>query len=124
MQFEFEWDPAKAETNRRKHGVTFEQAMAELATDRVAIRIISAVGRPGARSAPMRMDDPMKNEYDFSSAARGKFFRKGARLMPPVHLEPDVLDHLAGLASARGVSLNELVNTLLREDIQRIETAK
>nr|WP_245781933.1 BrnT family toxin [Granulicella pectinivorans] len=22
----FEWDPAKAESNRRKHGVTFEEA--------------------------------------------------------------------------------------------------
>lgn len=66
----------------------------------------------------------MKNEYDFSNAERGKFFRKGARVVPPVHLEPDVLDHLSGLASARGVSLNELVNTLLKEDIARIEARK
>jgi uncharacterized protein len=28
MRFEFDWDPAKAESNRRKHGVTFEEAMA------------------------------------------------------------------------------------------------
>jgi uncharacterized DUF497 family protein len=27
MQLEFDWDPAKAESNRRKHGVTFEEAM-------------------------------------------------------------------------------------------------
>ncbi len=27
MRFEFDWDPAKAESNRRKHGVTFEAAM-------------------------------------------------------------------------------------------------
>ncbi|MES5487244.1 BrnT family toxin [Bradyrhizobium sp. INPA03-11B] len=27
MRFEFDWDPAKAESNRRKHGVTFEDAM-------------------------------------------------------------------------------------------------
>lgn len=27
MRFEFDWDPAKAETNRRKHGVAFEDAM-------------------------------------------------------------------------------------------------
>jgi uncharacterized DUF497 family protein len=27
MRFEFDWDPAKAESNRRKHGVTFEEAM-------------------------------------------------------------------------------------------------
>jgi len=36
----------------------------------------------------MKMGDPMKDEYDFSTAARGKFFRKDARLVPPVHLEP------------------------------------
>jgi uncharacterized protein len=27
MRFEFDWDPAKADSNRRKHGVTFEAAM-------------------------------------------------------------------------------------------------
>ena len=27
MQFEFDWDPAKAESNLRKHGVAFERAM-------------------------------------------------------------------------------------------------
>jgi uncharacterized DUF497 family protein len=27
MRFEFDWDPAKAESNRKKHGVTFEAAM-------------------------------------------------------------------------------------------------
>jgi len=26
MQIEFEWDPSKAERNRRKHGVSFEDA--------------------------------------------------------------------------------------------------
>jgi len=43
----------------------------------------------------------MKEEYDFSTAERGKFFRQGARLVPPVHLEPDVLDHLSRLARHR-----------------------
>lgn len=27
MQFEFDWDPAKAESNLHKHGVAFEEAM-------------------------------------------------------------------------------------------------
>lgn len=26
MDFDFEWDPAKAKTNMQKHGVTFEEA--------------------------------------------------------------------------------------------------
>jgi|SRR5208337_2018357 len=28
MRFEFDWDPAKAESNRAKHGVSFEEAIA------------------------------------------------------------------------------------------------
>ena len=36
MQYGFEWNPAKAETNRRKHGVSFEDA-AGLFLDPLAI---------------------------------------------------------------------------------------
>ena len=66
----------------------------------------------------------MKDEYDFSNAERGKFFRDGARLVPPVHLDPEVLEYLVERASARGVSLSSLVNTLLRKDIELIDAAK
>jgi len=66
----------------------------------------------------------MKDEYDFSTAERGKFFRQGARLLPPVHLDPDVLDHLSQLATAQGVSLDALVNRLLKREIDRINAAK
>jgi hypothetical protein len=72
----------------------------------------------------MKMCDQMKDEYDFSTAERGKFFRTGARLVPPVHLEPDVLAYLSDLAVTQGTSLNDLVNTLLKEDIERIDAAK
>jgi hypothetical protein len=63
----------------------------------------------------------MKDEYDFSKAERGKFFRPGARLAPPVHLEPEILEILAARARAQGMSLDELVNRLLKKDIERIE---
>lgn len=66
----------------------------------------------------------MKGEYDFSAAERGKFYREGARLVPPIHLEPEVLDYLAARAAARGISLGSLVNTLLKKDIELIEAAK
>ena len=66
----------------------------------------------------------MKDEYDFSTAARGKFFRKGARLVPPVNLEPEVLSYLSDLAETQGTSLNDLVNTLLKEDIERLDAEK
>jgi predicted HicB family RNase H-like nuclease len=66
----------------------------------------------------------MKDEYDFSNAERGKFFRRDAQLVPPLHLDPEVLTYLAARAEARGTTLNELVNELLKKDIELIEAAR
>ena len=66
----------------------------------------------------------MRDEYDFSNAERGKFYRRDAQLIPPVHLDPEVLSYLAARAEARGTSLSTLVNDLLRKDIELIEAAK
>ena len=66
----------------------------------------------------------MKDEYDFSKAERGRFYRQDAVLTSPVHLEPDVLAFLSARAQARGMPLNELVNTLLKKDIELIEAAE
>jgi len=66
----------------------------------------------------------MKDQYDFSKAERGKFFRPEAVLVPPVHLDPEILAFLTARAEARGVSLSELVNALLRKDIELIEAAQ
>jgi hypothetical protein len=66
----------------------------------------------------------MKDEYDFSKAERGRFFRQNAVLAPAVHLDPEVLEFLTARAEARGMSLNDLVNALLRKDIELIEAAE
>ncbi len=66
----------------------------------------------------------MKDEYDFSKAERGRFFRQDAILAPPVHLEPEVLAFLSARAEARGMPLNELINALLKKDIELIEAAE
>jgi predicted HicB family RNase H-like nuclease len=68
--------------------------------------------------------DKKRNEYDFSKAVRGKFHRPTASLAPPIHLEPEVLAFLTARAAARGRSLNELVNALLKKDIELIEAAE
>jgi len=64
------------------------------------------------------------NEYDFSKAERGRFYRPGAIMAPPVHLDPDVLAFLTARAEARGIPLNALVNELLKKDIELIEAAE
>jgi hypothetical protein len=66
----------------------------------------------------------MKDEYDFSNAERGRFYRRDSALTPPVHLDPEVLAFLTARADACGVSLSELVNALLKKDIELIEAAK
>ena len=66
----------------------------------------------------------MKDEYDFSKAERGKFHRPNLRLIPPVRLEPEVLDFLATRAQARGTTVNQLVNQLLKKDIELIEAGR
>jgi hypothetical protein len=65
----------------------------------------------------------MKDEYDFSNAERGKFYRPNLRLIPPVRLEPEVLDFLATRASERGTTVNQLVNLLLKKDMELIRAA-
>ncbi len=65
----------------------------------------------------------MKEQYDFSKGVRGKFYKPDLRLIPPVRLEPQVLDFLARRAEAKGTTLNALLNTLLKKDIELIEAA-
>ena len=65
----------------------------------------------------------MKDEYDFTNAERGKFYRPNLRLIPPVRLEPEVLDFLATRAQQRGTTVNQLVNQLLKKDMELIQVA-
>jgi hypothetical protein len=66
----------------------------------------------------------MKDEFDFSTAERGRFYRPNAVLIPPVRLDPEVLAFLSARADARGVSLSDLVNALLKKNIELIEAVE
>ena len=66
----------------------------------------------------------MKPEYDFSKAERGKFSRPNAELRLPIYLSADVQAYLAERAEQKGIPLAEMVNALLKQDIQIIESVK
>jgi len=66
----------------------------------------------------------MKQEYDFSKGERGKFYQPDLKLIPPVHLDPQVLEYLAARAKAKGIPLNDLINSLLKKDIELIEVGR
>ena len=79
-----------------------------------------ALGKTSPHSAGSRLLD----EYEHSNAERGKFFRNDATLELPIYLDPEVRDYLAARAKDKGIEVNQLVNELLKRDIELIETAK
>jgi hypothetical protein len=70
------------------------------------------------------MGEAMKREYDFSKGQRGKFHMPGAVFKLPVYLDEKVQSYLATKAESKGVELSDLVNDLLKRDIEIIETGK
>ncbi len=65
----------------------------------------------------------MKDEYVLSKGVRGKFFHKDAVLKIPVYLAPEVRRFLSERAKAKGIEVGDLVNDLLKRDIEMIEAA-
>jgi hypothetical protein len=66
-------------------------------------------------------DDDIPEEIDFTGGVRGKFCRPGATFNLPVYLDTKVREYLTERANTKGVPLNELVNELLKKDIELIE---
>ena len=63
----------------------------------------------------------MKDEYDFTSAERGRFYRTDVQLNIPVYLVQDVESWFAEKAKLKGVNLQSLINELLRKDLSLIQ---
>ncbi|HXI23572.1 MAG TPA: hypothetical protein VNG71_06835 [Pyrinomonadaceae bacterium] len=63
----------------------------------------------------------MKRNYDFSKGVRGKFYRKGAELRLPIYLDAELQKQLEDLAQKNGKDVSELVNHLLKREVQLIE---
>jgi len=66
----------------------------------------------------------MREEYDFSKAERGKFYRPDAELNIPVYLDEDVASFLRNLATQKGTDVESIVNEWLRQSIRLVESAK
>jgi len=63
----------------------------------------------------------MKREYDFSKAVRGKFYHRGAELRLPIYLDDKVQRKIGRLAQKKGMDVSEVVNQLLRKDVDCLE---
>jgi len=62
----------------------------------------------------------MKDEYDFSHAEQGKFYRPLEELDIPIYLDKEVKAFFTQKLRNKKqyCSLNEIVNTLLKKDIE------
>ena len=63
----------------------------------------------------------MKREYDFSKAVRGNFYRKGAELRLPIYLDAKLQTQLESLAQKKGKDIGEMVNQLVKKELELIE---
>ena len=64
----------------------------------------------------------MKAEYDFSKGERGKFYNADAVFRTPIYLEKDVNEFIQHLADVKEKDVGELVNELLRHNIQLLQS--
>ncbi|HAK95410.1 MAG TPA: hypothetical protein DCM87_10490 [Planctomycetes bacterium] len=66
----------------------------------------------------------MKDDYDFSNAERGKFYRPGAKLNMPIYLDEEVRQFVQAIAVGKDSDLSTVVNDLLRVDMKLADTLK
>jgi cytidylate kinase len=64
----------------------------------------------------------MKREYDFSPVIRGQFSRKGAELNVPIYVNGPMHKRLERLAKKKGKPMTDLVNQLLKRDLELLES--
>ena len=69
----------------------------------------------------MKGNKKMKREYDFSKAVRGEFYRKGAELRLPIYLDAKLQTQLESLAQKKGKDIGEMVNQLVKKELELIE---
>jgi hypothetical protein len=66
----------------------------------------------------------MKKEYDFSKGERGRFYRADAKLNIPIYLDKDILTYLSDKARTKGIEVSQLINDILRKDIDLFEAVE
>ncbi|MBT5935506.1 hypothetical protein [Sulfurimonas sp.] len=62
----------------------------------------------------------MKNEYDFTDAEQGKFYRPIEELDIPIYLDKEVKNFfIKNIKNKTGdFSLNKIINSLIKQDIE------
>ena len=65
----------------------------------------------------------MKKEYDFSNGVRGKFYNPDGEFNLPIYLEPEIAEFVRKLSLEKDVDRGQIVNQLLKKDMEIMELA-
>jgi cytidylate kinase len=63
----------------------------------------------------------MKREHDFSRGEREKFYHKGAELRVPIYLDAKLQGQLERIAENQGKELSDLVDQLVRKQVELLQ---
>ena len=63
----------------------------------------------------------MKRQYDFSTAKRGQFHRKGARLRLSIYLGAKLQGQVESLAKRTGRDIGDVVNQIVKNELRLID---
>jgi len=63
----------------------------------------------------------MKKEYDFSKGVRGKFHNPDGDFNLPIYLDREVADFVQKLSVEKKIDRSQIVNKLLKKDMEIIE---
>ena len=66
----------------------------------------------------------MKEEYDFSKGERGKFYKKNIKLNLPIYLEPEIFSFVENIAKKKNLDLSQVVNNLIKTDMELAKVIK
>ena len=66
----------------------------------------------------------MKKEYDFTNAEQGKFYRPMEQLEIPIYIDKKIQKAIVSVADKSNKSMSELVNSLLKSDIEIAQSLK
>lgn len=66
----------------------------------------------------------MKKHYDFTKAIKVKMHRPAKSLRIPIYLDDDVRQRLTGAHAGKAGDLSQVVNTILRSQIDLAELLK
>jgi len=66
----------------------------------------------------------MRDQYDFANGVRGKFYHPDGIVNLPIYLDEEVLAFVEEIARNRQCDITDVVNELLRSDMQLAKAMK